>query len=363
MFYIRVDANNKIATGHVMRCMSIADEIKNRNIDVCFLTADHNADVLLHKQGFITKCLDSKWDNLESEMISGKISSVLENDNNIKGILVDTYYVTEKYLDRLRKICKTIYIDDIFALHRYPVDFLLNYNIYGADLDYKSRCLPETKLLLGTKYVPLRKEFQNIKPKFRKRVKNVFISTGGTDNFNIAGKILDTIFKKSVIEKNSIFKEINYHVISGAMNKNLSYLLEISNKHNNIFIHQNVSNIAEIMSMCDIAISACGFTMYELCAYGLPIITYSFADNQLHGIRKFYELGVAINCGDVRDGIEKVVQSILDNVVMMCGDNVRRLGYSRNANALIDDKSIHNIVNIIMDSCLIREKYNLKNNF
>ncbi len=350
MFYIRVDANNKIATGHVMRCMSIADEIKKRNIDVCFLTADHNADGLLHKKGFITKCLDSKWDNLENEMISGKINSVLENDNNIKGILVDTYYVTEKYLDRLRKICKTIYIDDIFALHRYPVDFLLNYNIYGTDLDYKSRCLPETKLLLGTKYVPLRKEFQNIKPKFRKIVKNVFISTGGTDNFNIAGKILDTIFQKSVLEKSSIFKEINYHVISGAMNKNLSYLLEVSNRHNNVFVHQNVSNMVEIMLMCDIAISACGSTMYELCACGMPIITYSFADNQIYGIKKFYELGIAINCGDVRDGIEKVVQLILDNVVMMCRNNVQRLVYSRNASALIDDRSISNIVNMIMNN-------------
>ena len=46
MFYIRADANNEIATGHVMRCMSIADEMRQNNINVCFLTADHNADVL-----------------------------------------------------------------------------------------------------------------------------------------------------------------------------------------------------------------------------------------------------------------------------------------------------------------------------
>ena len=349
MFYIRVDANDKIATGHVMRCMSIADVIKKRNIDVCFLTADHNADGLLHKNGFITKCLDSKWDNLENEIISGKISSVLENDNNLKGILIDTYYVTEEYLDRLRKMCKTIYIDDIFVLEEYPVDFLINYNVYGTDLDYKSRCLPETKLLLGTEYVPLRKQFQDIIPKFRKNVKDIFISTGGSDAYNIAGRILDSIIEESVLEKFSEFNEINFHVISGVLNRNLPYLLDIESRYNNVFIHNNVSNIAQIMTMCDIAVSACGTTMYELCACGMPIITYTFADNQLQGIKKFDELGTIINCGNIGpNSIDVIIGRIVQSIKKMYFNVGERRKYFERSLQLVSRYGVNNIVDMIV---------------
>lgn len=313
MFYIRADANKEIATGHIMRCMSIADEMKEKGIDVCFLTADHNADELIHNRGFMSRCIDSEWNNLENELESGKIVSILNNTDNLEGIIVDTYYVTENYLQTLHDICRTIYIDDIFLLKRYPVDFLINYNIYGEDLDYKSKCLKETKLLVGTDYTPLRKEFRNIDIKIRKKVKAVFISTGGTDNYNMAGNLLYEIFEK----KNSELSKLEFHVVSGAINKNLPYLLEMEKKYKNVSVHQNISNMSEIMLMCDIAVSACGSTMYELCACGLPIVTYSFADNQVPGIRKFAEKGVALNCGDLRKGLDETLNNIIEYLVKL----------------------------------------------
>ena len=332
MFYIRADANNEIATGHVMRCMSIADEMRQNNINVCFLTADHNADVLIKKRGFEVICLDSVWNNLENEISEGKLITLLKNTDDLEGIIVDTYYVTESYLQILHDICKTIYIDDIFSLKRYPVDFLINYNIYGEDLDYKSRCLPDTEILLGTKYVPLRKEFNNIDKKMREKVKAVFVSTGGTDNYNIVGNLLCEIFEK----KDSELSKLNFHVVSGAMNKNLPYLLEMEKKYKNIYIHQNVSNMSEIMMKCDIAVSASGSTMYELCACGLPIVTYSFADNQIPGIRKFAEKGIALNCGDVRNGLEKTLNSIIEYVEKLNKDYMLRKQKVKDVSEIID---------------------------
>lgn len=348
MFYIRTDANKIIATGHVMRCMSIADELTARNIDVCFLTADHSSDDLIHERGFKTMCLESQWDNLEKELSTGKIISLLKDDDSIEGIIIDTYYVTEKYLDELHKVCKNIYIDDIFSLNSYPVDFLINYNIYGTDLDYKKRCVSDTQLLLGTKYTPLRKQFQKVKHEFRNSVKNVFISTGGTDNFNIAGKILDSIIKKFNSDSICILDEINFHVISGGMNVNLNYLLDLSKKYENIFVHQNVSNMAEIMTMCDIAVSACGSTMYELCACGVPIITYSFADNQLPGINRFAEKGVAINCGDARRNIELVIDNIVESIIKMSIDKAYRKKIANKVEEIICSNGVKEIVDKIV---------------
>ena len=340
MFYIRADANNVIATGHVMRCMSIADELEQSSIKVCFLTADYNADELIKKRGFEVKCLDSVWDNLENEISEGKLITLLKNTDDLEGIIVDAYYVTENYLQTLHDICKTIYIDDIFSLKRYPVDILINYNIYGEELDYKSRCLSDTEILLGTKYVPLRKEFKNIDKKMREKVKAVFVSTGGTDNYNIARNLLCEIFEK----KNSELSKLDFHVVSGAMNKNLPYLLEMEKKYKNIYIHQNISNMSEIMMKCDIAVSASGSTMYELCACGLPIVTYSFADNQIPGIRKFAKKGIALNCGDVRNGLEKTLNKIIEYVEKLNKDYMLRKQKVKDVSEIIDGNGALRII-------------------
>lgn len=38
--------------------------------------------------------------------------------------------------------------------------------------------------------------------------------------------------------------------------------------------------MSELMQQCDMAVSAAGSTLYELCACGMPTITYVLADNQ-----------------------------------------------------------------------------------
>lgn len=341
MFYIRADANKKIATGHVMRCITIADELKSRGKEVCFITADHFSDEIIKKRGYTSICLNSRWYKLEKELFNDETFINILKKGNVEGIIVDSYYVSSEYLATLSNICKTVYIDDIFSLEQYPVDYLINYNIYGKKLDYKSKCLPNTKLLLGPSYAPLRKEFQNIKPILRKEVKAVFISTGGADKYNIAGRIL------SKVVNNKEYKDIEFHVISGAMNINMEYLLKVQEKDKNIYIHKNISNMSEIMQLCDIAVSACGSTMYELCACGLPIITYSFADNQLPGTKEFEAEGVALNCGDVRDGINEVIGKILENILRLKRNcDLVEKSYMKSLK-VVDGNGVKNIVNNI----------------
>lgn len=119
------------------------------------------------------------------------------------------------------------------------------------------------------------------------------------------------------------------------MNRNLPHLLEIEKAYSNVFIHQNVLNMAEIMTMCDIAVSACGSTMYELCACGLPIITYSVADNQLQGVKKFEESGIAVNCGNFRNNIDEVILKIIMEIWRFIQCNNLREKYSKRAYNLV----------------------------
>lgn len=335
MFYIRADANKEIATGHVMRCLSIAEELKRQNIAVTFITADHNADELICSRGFQTICLDSKWNALESELVKLK---KLITENNIEKILVDTYFVTDKYLEELSKLTKVIYIDDL-GLIRYPVYKIINYSLYGKEMDYcrQTGCQPSA-LLLGTKYVPLREEFHNIVPVFRQKVQGIFISTGGADKYNIAGVLLERLIQ----EKR--YKEIQFHVISGKMNVNLSKLLEIEEKAENVTIHSDVQKMSQVMQQCDLAISGCGSTMYELCSCGLPILTFSFADNQKQGTDAFEKAGAAVNCGDVREGMEAFVNRVITSLELLTEDAMLRKGMCEKARGLVDGQGVERLV-------------------
>ena len=100
MIAIRVDGNPQIATGHVMRCLSIANGLKKTGHPPLFIVADAVSENLLSQSGFPTVNLHSEWNNLESEIT--KISGIIKQ-NNITKLIIDTYSVTEKYLFELKE--------------------------------------------------------------------------------------------------------------------------------------------------------------------------------------------------------------------------------------------------------------------
>lgn len=339
MFYIRVDANTEIATGHVMRCLTIADEIKRRGTEVIFITADHFGDELIYSRGFESICLNSKWNDLNSEI---QIIIKLIKNKGINEILIDSYFVTYKYFKWLCKYIKVIYLDDLGQIS-YPVDVLVNYNIYAHEISYKKLIeFNQTRFFLGEKYAPLRKEFYNMEQFYRDNVKAVLISTGGADKYNIAENLIKSI------SKIPDFLNIQFYVISGSLNYNSLSLANYSKENKNIHICRNINTISKLMCKCDVAISACGSTMYELCACGLPIITFSFADNQIPGAKGFEKKGLALNCGDYRYDKEKTIYNIENNLKKLIYNSSLRKKMYENARKLVDGKGVIRIVDEII---------------
>ena len=68
MICIRADANEKIGTGHVMRCMAIADAMKQCGQQVCFLIADKEGSRLLKNRNQQYLVLDTDYTALEEEL-------------------------------------------------------------------------------------------------------------------------------------------------------------------------------------------------------------------------------------------------------------------------------------------------------
>ena len=302
MIGIRVDGNKEIATGHVMRCLSIAEEIKKNGEKCIFLIADTNPKQLIISHDFPIICLDSVWNELDNE--TDKLHKVIQ-EHEIDTLLVDTYFVTSAYLSSLNAICNVIYIDDLH-MFRYPVAAVINYNIYAENLPYTENYMKtNTKLLLGPKYAPLREEFQNINPYFRNNVEKILITAGGTDTFNAAGHII------AQVVADDFFKGIEFHVVAGRLNPHIAELKSMAETYPSIVIHQNVQIMSELMLDCDIAVTAGGSTMYELCACGVPSICFSWADNQLPGVKAFSERGLMKSAGEIRDNREKCIQQII----------------------------------------------------
>lgn len=287
MIYIRADMNAQIAMGHIMRCLSIADALHGLGEPVRFILADEQAVSLLKQRGYDAIVLHTKWNHMEEEL--PVLSQVIQNEH-IEKMLIDSYQVTQRYLTELSKLVTIFYIDDL-KLFEYPVDAVICYANYWKKFQYKINGT-RTTYLLGMKYVPLKQAFWNCEAKIiSEKANNLLILTGGSDPFNVTEQILDSI---------DTYQFQTIDVICGIYNTNYNKFVKKYENNKNIKFHQAVNNIEQYMKNADIAISAGGTTLYELCAIGTPAISFSFADNQLDNVRQFQEDGLIDYAGDAR---------------------------------------------------------------
>lgn len=333
MILIRVDANEQIGTGHVMRCLTVADEFVYRGERVIFVSADHSVDILIKPRGFDSICLNSDYSNMEEEDVDRII-----RDYNPRLMLIDSYYVTNDYLLNLSKAVRIVYFDD-FNSSCWNVDYLINYNVYADKLDYSRYVGVDTKLLLNPQYAPLRKEFRNCRKHSIREVSDVLVSAGGSDPQCVTEKIMSGICSQR--------SNIKFHFVVGALNKRLSPIMNMADKIENVVLHVNEKHMSDLMDKCDIAISASGTTLYELCATGIPTITYTLADNQLVAAEQFSEQGIMLCAGDCRGNGDFIgrVGKCLDKLV---NDIDLRKDFSTKMQLLVDGKGAERIVEALL---------------
>ncbi|MDO5444260.1 MAG: UDP-2,4-diacetamido-2,4,6-trideoxy-beta-L-altropyranose hydrolase [Eubacteriales bacterium] len=298
MILIRADANEQIGTGHIMRCLSIACALIDQGEEVLFATADHCGAKLIKNKGFKAVCLNSQWTEMEKE-----VSTLLAiiKANKIKLLLVDSYYVTEYYFSTLALYTKLAYIDDLNRSF-YVIDYLINYNVYAAIYDYSWFEKTKTKLLLGPMYAPLRGEFKRISPHIIKsNVQEVLVSAGGADPGCVIEKIMSNICPE--------MKNIVFHFVIGALNPRIDDIKKLADEKGNVVLHINEQHMSNLMKSCDVAISAAGTTLYELCSIGIPTITYTLADNQVVAMEQFKNQNIMLSAGDCR-----IDDKFIDNI-------------------------------------------------
>lgn len=341
MILFRADGNPTIGSGHIMRCLSVADAFREIGETVVFVIADDNASGLIALRGYRAILLDTNYLDMACEF---KRMLAFVDEVSPRYIVIDGYYVTPQYLLALKQRSRLAYIDDVMSF-AYPVDVLINYNVY-ADITayeklYADSNEPLPELLLGTAYAPLRKQFKTLPPKIiSEKCANILISTGGADPAHLA-----LSFAK-YIATHDCSNVAKYHILVGTMNLDLVAIENIAANYDNIVVHSNVVDMKSLLCSCDIAISAAGSTLYEICACGVPLITYVLADNQIPGAMAFASNGLAMYCGDVRDG--DICPALFRAVEYLAGDCGKRQSFSHKMQRFVDGDGAERIASRLL---------------
>ncbi len=341
--YIRTEANRVTATGHMMRCLAIADAAAEKGIRTVFIVAEESSERFPQERGYQSICLGRRWDDFAGEI------SVIERliaDRHVEMMLIDSYFVSEEYMKTVSKMTKTAYIDDLHAAI-WSCSVLIDYAVYYDLFDYQKE-YPDTKLLLGCNYAPLRKEFKDLPVKqISKTVKKVLVVTGGTDEYHFMRR-----FVEALLSQRNLFAGVEFTLICGAFNREIDEIRKLSTDYLaeaddlRIKIYPSLPTLKDAMLESDLLITAGGTTLYEMAACGTPGICFSMADNQLDNVKGFAARDLVWYAGDIRKDFS--YDRLIEMIKELIGDYAARKAVSEKLRALVDGKGAERIVDAII---------------
>ncbi|HOM01297.1 MAG TPA: UDP-2,4-diacetamido-2,4,6-trideoxy-beta-L-altropyranose hydrolase [Acetivibrio sp.] len=300
----RVDANQNIGQGHAARCLAVANELSsNYDAQCLFAVSDEDSErfFAMRKKEVINLGLAYK----DYSLYAAKSMAKIIETEQASIVIADSYYVTYEYLSFLRQFAK---IGCFYCENRVmPVDLLINYNVdYDKSFYERNYDSKNVELLLGTEYVPLRKEFGKPKLERNNTIEKILFLTGGGDPLNVVESVVKEIKSRDDLKKFKFTFVIGtYSEIAGHQ--------ACKNEDDHITYMASTDKIADVMKAHDLVVSAGGTTMYELCALGIPSVIYSMVDNQISEAKYLGENGYLVYAGDVRTDnfFEKLLDSIL----------------------------------------------------
>jgi UDP-2,4-diacetamido-2,4,6-trideoxy-beta-L-altropyranose hydrolase len=308
----RVDASLEMGTGHIMRCLTLANELKQQNHEIVFICRELTGNLILlikypvlvlpKNDNFQSDSLYLNWLGATQEQDAEQTIKVIPKNTDL--LIVDSYASDEIWHKQLIPYTKKIMVIDDLADRQFNCDVLLNQNLGTQIEDYKDKVPDDCELLLGCDYALLRPEFPNlrekalIKRKNTKVIKNILISMGGSD---ITNKTYDILQEVS--------DDLNIVVILGGISPHNKMIKNYAKSKKNVKVVVDADNISRLMFDADLAIGAGGSTSWERCCLGLPTLLYVLAENQRKIAGNLEELGAV----KIVDNLKVNLQNILNN--------------------------------------------------
>jgi UDP-2,4-diacetamido-2,4,6-trideoxy-beta-L-altropyranose hydrolase len=337
----RVDASTPIGTGHIMRCLTLADALSARKVVVRFLSRHmprHIRDILLNRghefvdlgsaaAGSPDELPHSQWLGTSQAADAAATAHAL-SDRIWDWMIVDSYALDFRWESALRQVVRRIASIDDIANRRHDCDLLLDQNLH-ADMHgrYEHKVPPHCQMLLGPRFALLRREFQQLRERVKPRagpVKRILIFFGGMDADNYTGMALEALTDLGI-------PEIEIDVVIGETHPARSRLAAECIRLGFV-LHVQTDRMAELMAAADLAIGAGGTATWERCCMGLPALVICIADNQSGQIADAAG-AVMVYAPDAQEGpaamMARHVRALIDNSSL-------RAAISRNGMEAVD---------------------------
>lgn len=291
---IRTDASGDIGTGHLMRTLALADELRARGAHCVFICREcpDSLQALVRAQGH-KLMLFPKQKFIRDELDDAAQTKALCVRDNIQWMIVDHYQLSATWEFAIKThIPRVMAIDDLDN-RAHACDLLLDQNLERDAADYAARVPDKCKLLLGTSYALLRPQFSKVREhsiaQRRDRVvRQLLITLGGTDPLNVTSIVLHALRHAKLPDDSGLTVVLSAH--SKFRNEVEAACLHLPWP---VTIAKDVNDMATLMANADIAISAAGSTLWELCCTGVPTIAIMTAENQRHSCVAVARAGVA----------------------------------------------------------------------
>lgn len=344
---IRTDGNDKIATGHIQRCLTIARAISELHDSiisqtrVIFIVSDEKSEQILKERFEITDEFPIHILQIDHTGLSEDVEGLFDciSQYNASCLLIDSYFVNEDFFEKLHNHTKNAgimlaYIDDQQILNKYDIDVMINYSTVIMPASYMS--VPVR--LCGKQYTPLRKQFAECTYAVRDEVTDIFISSGGTDPYGISLILCEKL------------RGYNLHILTSSLNRDILKLRDLASSNEKITVYEGIGNVASVMQKCDLGICAGGTTLGEICAIGLPAVSYIIADNQRSGVMEFVKDDIIPCAGDCTKDPDGTINSIISFIDdLKSKDRTDRDMISQKMRRYIDGTGAQKIAEVLLD--------------
>lgn len=346
----RCDATAQIGTGHFMRCLTLAEKLKQQGGQIRFVCRElpEHLQSMLAAKGIEYAPIGESEEVVAGDLVhsqwlpAGQEADALATtqalaDHCWDWLVVDHYALDVRWESAMRSLAKRIMVIDDLADRQHDCDLLMDQNYY-ADMQsrYAGKTPTHCQLLLGPRYALLRDEFRELRKQVHPRtgqVKMILVFFGGADADNYTGVAVQALSELGV-------PGIQVDVVIGAQHparEEIEQTCAALGYH----CHVQTSRMAELMAEADLAIGAGGSACWERCSMGLPTLAIAVADNQ---IKIADDLEQARSISVMRTPERMTAQSMLEHIRRLISNSVTMIEMSECGLQLVDGEGTHRVL-------------------
>lgn len=342
----RVDADEAIGLGHVMRCMALALALAERSARVIFVSATLPASlrIKLERLGIVVRHIDRRNDEVEDARLT---LAALAEKKSVEWICVDHYGLGARWERAVTGAGMRVAAIDDYATRAHDCDLVIDHNVGVSRDDYAERVAARARFCLGPAHALLRPEFArsaDVRP--RTRLGRLHVAFGGADPTRETEKVLDALAADDL-------RALPADIVLGAANPRADSIRTITRKLTAATLHVDAERVAELLDRADLAIGAAGVSALERCVKGVPTLLVAVASNQIRIAQALASRGAAVLLGDSPEVSSADIAGALRELLTR---PARLAALSRAAAAVCDGSGARRVADAMLTSRPFAEK-------